>query len=196
MCCSGLFAAACCSGVLQRSVRSCLLQRSVRSCLFADAKSLHKFESRPTDATSITHLYFRPFTAAHACPSIAAAHVRPSLRFADALASTGLGCDRRVCEAQLVKITGQTKNMKKTVLVQNDTLEWGATCFPRKAFRLIFGTNTVGLQYKIELVLVLGRLLWYRTKMCPIRNVTQQGALARNCPSKALQVRLHPDIKT
>ena len=53
-------------------------------------------------------------------PSIAVAHLRPSLRCADALASTGLGCDRRVCEAQLVKITGQTNNMQKTVLVQNE----------------------------------------------------------------------------
>ena len=43
----------------------------------------------------------------------------------------GFGFERRVCEAQLVKITGQTKNMKKTVLVQNEALEWGATCFPR-----------------------------------------------------------------
>ena len=56
------------------------------------------------------------------CPSIAAVHLRPSLRCANALAS-GLGCERRVCEAQLVKITGQTKNKKKTVLVQNEALE-------------------------------------------------------------------------
>ena len=108
----------------------------------------------------------------------------------------GFGFRASVCEAQLVEITGQTNNMQKTVLVQNEALEWGTTCFPRRAFRLIFGTNTVGSLYKIELVLVPGRLLWYRTKMCPIRNVTQQGALARNCPSKALQARLHPDIKT
>ena len=134
------------------------------------------------------------------CPSIAAVHLRPSLRCADALASTGLGCDRRVCEAQLVKITGQTKNMKKTVLVQNEALEWGATCFPRKAFRLNAGTKHPQTVQNVEFVIISYlywfRHLWYIIEVFPIRNVTQQGALARNCPSKAVQARLHPDIKT
>ena len=127
-------------------------------------------------------LRFCLFTAAHAA--------RPSLQYICPSISSLRGCTRVDGfgfrgKAQLVKITGQMNNMKKTVLVQNEALEWGTTCFPTRAFRLIFGTNTVGSLYKIELVLVPGRLLWYRTKMCPIRNVTQQGALARNCPSKA-----------
>ena len=115
-------------------------------------------------------------------------------------ASTGLGCDRRVCEAQLVKITGQTKNMKKTVLVQNEALEWGATCFPRGAFRLNAGTKHPQTVQNVEFVIISYlywfRHLWYIIEVFPIRNVTQQGALARNCPSKAPQARLHPDIKT
>ena len=130
------------------------------------------------------------------CPSIAVVHLCVYLFAARMHSRRLVWVASDVCEAELVKITGQTNNMQKTVLVQNEALEWSTTCFPRKAFWLIFGTNTVGSLYKIELVLVPGRLLWYRTKMCPIRNVTQQGALARNCPSKAPQARLHPDIKT
>ena len=53
-------------------------------------------------------------------------------------------------------------------------------------------SKTIHKQYKMELVLVLVRLLWYTTKMRLVRKVTQQ---AQNCPSKALQVRRSRDIK-
>ena len=175
-CCSGLFAAAClrmrnrctslnrdrlmrlpshiCTSV--RSLQPTHVRPSLQHmCVHRFASRIHLHNTGLGCEQRMRRAFFRSTLLAlpsvHCsprCPSIAAVHLRPSLRCADALASTGLGCDRRVCEAQLVKITGQTKNMKKTVLVQNDTLEWGATCFPRKAFRLIFGTNTVGLQYK------------------------------------------------
>ena len=144
-------------------------------------------------------LRFRLFTAAHAA--------RPSLQYICVhLFAARMHSRRRVwvvidaCEAQLVKITGQTKNMKKTALVQNEALEWGTTCFPRKAFRLNAGTKRPQTVQNVEFVIISYlywfRHLWYIIEVFPIRNVTQQGALARNCPSKALQARLHSDIKT
>ena len=157
-------------------------------------------------------LRFCLFTAAYAA--------RPSLQYICASISSLRGCTRvdrfglrarmhsrrrvwlasDVCEAQLVKITGQTKNMKKTVLVQNEALEWGATCFPTRAFRLNAGTKHPQTVQNVEFVIISYlywfRHLWYIIEVFPIRNVTQQGTLARNCPSKAIQVRLHPDIKT
>ena len=144
-------------------------------------------------------LRFCLFTAAYAA--------RPSLQYICASISSLRGCTRvdgfgfraSVCEAQLVK-TGQTNNMQKTVLVQNEALEWGATCFPRGAFRLNAGTKHPQTVQNVEFVIISYlywfRHLWYIIEVFPIRNVTQQGALARNCPSKALQARLHPDIKT
>ena len=90
-------------------------------------------------------LRFCLFTAAHAA--------RPSLQYICASISSLRGCTRVDGfgfrgEAQLVKITGQTNNMQKTVLVQNEVLEWGTPCFPRRAFRLKSRTKTIHKQYK------------------------------------------------